>query len=415
MDLLQCHVLFTIEIIFFNEYKNLLLLIIASVEMQILSLNFLLYTISGLWRPIEWSSKYSKLLYSVYTFFTIYLLAYFMLAHLLYIIFVIDNVEDFASDPPFFFCSIIILSKVITAVIYRGEIINLVETLQEKPCKACNEDETDIQIKFDRSIRSYTIYYILLCTFSALGGVAAGVLDVLEGQLPYNMWVPWDCTSFLSFWFTSLQNILAVILCTIVNVATETIWLGFCLQTCAQFEILKYRLQNMTKRREEEIFPKSSLNNASRETGILSEHISHHLCIIRLAEMINDVYRQVIFIQFFISILVLCSVVYYLSSHLTFTDFATMIVFTFCMFLQIFFYCWAGNEVMLKSTGLSEVVYHMDWMLMTVSEQKNLLMIMKRSAKPVKLTSSFLVTLSLESYGNLLKASFSAFNVLQQF
>ncbi|XP_024878579.1 odorant receptor 22c-like isoform X2 [Temnothorax curvispinosus] len=387
MDLLQCHVLFTIEIIFFNEYKNLLLLIIASVEMQILSLNFLLYTISGLWRPIEWSSKYSKLLYSVYTFFTIYLLAYFMLAHLLYIIFVIDNVEDFASDPPFFFCSIIILSKVITAVIYRGEIINLVETLQEKPCKACNEDETDIQIKFDRSIRSYTIYYILLCTFSALGGVAAGVLDVLE----------------------------AVILCTIVNVATETIWLGFCLQTCAQFEILKYRLQNMTKRREEEIFPKSSLNNASRETGILSEHISHHLCIIRLAEMINDVYRQVIFIQFFISILVLCSVVYYLSSHLTFTDFATMIVFTFCMFLQIFFYCWAGNEVMLKSTGLSEVVYHMDWMLMTVSEQKNLLMIMKRSAKPVKLTSSFLVTLSLESYGNLLKASFSAFNVLQQF
>ncbi|XP_024878580.1 odorant receptor 9a-like isoform X3 [Temnothorax curvispinosus] len=384
MDLLQCHVLFTIEIIFFNEYKNLLLLIIASVEMQILSLNFLLYTISGLWRPIEWSSKYSKLLYSVYTFFTIYLLAYFMLAHLLYIIFVIDNVEDFASDPPFFFCSIIILSKVITAVIYRGEIINLVETLQEKPCKACNEDETDIQIKFDRSIRSYTIYYILLCTFSALGGVAAGVLDVLEGQLPYNMWVPWDCTSFLSFWFTSLQNILAVILCTIVNVATETIWLGFCLQTCAQFEILKYRLQNMTKRREEEIFPKSSLNNASRETGILSEHISHHLCIIRLAEMINDVYRQVIFIQFFISIL-------------------------------IFFYCWAGNEVMLKSTGLSEVVYHMDWMLMTVSEQKNLLMIMKRSAKPVKLTSSFLVTLSLESYGNLLKASFSAFNVLQQF
>ncbi|XP_071562581.1 odorant receptor 94a-like isoform X1 [Temnothorax nylanderi] len=358
-----------IEIIFFNEYNNLLLLIIASVEMQILALNFLLYTIIGLWRPIEWSSNYSKLLYSVYTFFMIYLVAYFVLAHLLYIIFVIDNVEDFASASLFFFVAISILPKAITAVIYRGEIINLVETLQEKPCKACNEDETDIQIKFDRSIRSYTISYILLLTFSVLGAVAAGVLEILEGQLPYNMWVPWDCTSFLSFWFTSLQNILALIVCTIVNVATETLWLGFCLQTCAQFEILKYRLQNMTKRRKEEIFPKRSLNNASRETGTLSEHISHHLCIIR----------------------------------------------AFSLFLQIFFYCWAGNEVMLKSTGLSEVVYHMDWVLMTVSEQKDLLMIMKRSTKPVKLTSSFLVTLSLESFGNLLKASFSAFNVLQQF
>ncbi|XP_024877330.1 odorant receptor 94b-like isoform X2 [Temnothorax curvispinosus] len=337
--------------------------------MQILPLNFLLYTISGLWRPLEWSSKYSKLLYSVYTYFMIYLMAYFMLATLLYIIFVIDNVEDFASGSLFFFCAISILPKAITAVIYRDEIINLVKTLQEKPCKACNKDETDIQNKFDRSIRSYTIYYILLCMFSLLGAVAAAVLVVLEGQLPYNMWVPWDCTSFLLFWFTSLQNILALIVGTIVNVATETLWLGFCLQTCAQFEILKYRLQNMTKRREEEIFPKNSLNNASRKIGTLSEHISHHLCIIR----------------------------------------------AFSMFVQIFFYCWAGNEVTLKSTGLSEVVYHMNWMLMTISEQKNLLMIMKRSTKPVKLTSSFLVTLSLESFGNLLKASFSAFNVLQQF
>lgn len=38
---------------------------------------------------------------------------------------------------------------------------------------------------------------------------------------------------------------------------------------------------------------------------------------------------------------------------------------------------------------------------MTISEQKDLLMIMKRSTKPIKLTSSFLVTLSLESYGNV--------------
>ncbi|XP_011705227.1 PREDICTED: odorant receptor Or2-like, partial [Wasmannia auropunctata] len=108
-----------------------------------------------------------------------------------------------------------------------------------------------------------------------------------------------------------------------------------------------------------------------------------------LAKMINDVFSQVIFVQFFVSILVF-------------------------MFVQIFIYCWAGNEVMLKSTGLGEAIYHMDWILMTISEQKDLLMIMKRSTRPIKFTSSFLVTLSLESYGNILKASYSAFNVLQQ-
>lgn len=123
------------------------------------------------------------------------------------------------------------------------------------------------------------MYYVLLCTVSALGAVTAGVLDVLEGQLPYNVWVPWDCTSFPVFFFTSLQEITAIIIGTIVNVATETIVLGFCLQTCAQFEILKHRLQKMASR--EEIFSKSLLNNASCKISKLSEHISHHLCIIR--------------------------------------------------------------------------------------------------------------------------------------
>lgn len=140
--------------------------------------------------------------------------------------------------------------------------------------------------------RSYSIYYLFLCAISALGAVAAGVLDILEGQLPYNVWVPWDYTSLFLFWFTALQEIAAMIIATIVNIATETTILGFCLQTCAQFEILKHRLEMMAKSREKEIFPKSSLNNASRKTGKLSEHISHHLCIIRFVRWIIKYVKQ---------------------------------------------------------------------------------------------------------------------------
>lgn len=147
--------------------------------------------------------------------------------------------------------------------------------------------------------RSYSIYYILLCALSAMGGVAAGVLDVLESQLPYNMWVPWDCTSFLVFWFTSLQEIVALIIATILNVATETIILGFSLQMCAQFEILKHRLQRIVKHSEEEIFLNSnSLNTVSRKTIKLSEHVSHHLRIIRFVkQMIKLFYVRTFFLN----------------------------------------------------------------------------------------------------------------------
>jgi len=43
----------------------------------------------------------------------------------------------------------------------------------------------------------------------------------------------------------------------------------------------------------------------------------------------------------------------------------------------------------------------MDWPLLSVSEKKELLMIMMRSTLPIKFTSSFLITLSLQSYSGV--------------
>jgi len=121
--------------------------------MQTLSLNFFLYTISGMWRPIEWSSKCSKMLYSMLTCFTMCLLMILMLTQLLDIILVIDNVDDFAKNSLMFLSTVSVLFKAIAVIIRRDELVNLIETLQKKPCKAYNEEESDIQLKFDCMIR----------------------------------------------------------------------------------------------------------------------------------------------------------------------------------------------------------------------------------------------------------------------
>ncbi|XP_012524485.2 putative odorant receptor 85d [Monomorium pharaonis] len=382
--------------------------------MQIFSLNFLFYTIGGIWRPIEWSSKFSMCLYGVFTFCTLYMLNFLMLTQLIDTIFIVDNIDDFATNSSLLLSVIATFCKAITITTRRSEIINLIRMLQEKPCKACNEEEINIQMKYDRLIRSCTINYMVLASFSATGVTIGEVLTTLQGELPYRIWVPYDYTTFFLFWFTSLQEILTVLLGTFVNVGTETLLLGFCLQICTQFELLICRLQRMIESDEKTKIHKNLLNDASNRTNRLSEHIRHHLYIIRFAEMANEIFNQVLFVQFFASILVLCSSVYYLSSHITITDFIKLAIYTLCMFVQIFVYCWAGNEVIRKSIGLSEAVYQMDWILMTISEQKDLLMIMKRSTRPIKFTSSFLVTLSLDSYTNILKTSYSAFNILQR-
>ncbi|KAL0119576.1 hypothetical protein PUN28_007789 [Cardiocondyla obscurior] len=84
------------------------------------------------------------------------------------------------------------------------------------------------------------------------------------------------------------------------------------------------------------------------------------------------------------------------------------------MLMQIFLYCWYGNEVTLKSTEIGSAIYEMDWSVLPADLMKTLLMIITRSKKPIKITSGNIITLSNESFMKIIKISYSAYNVLQR-
>jgi len=64
----------------------------------------------------------------------------------------------------------------------------------------------------------------------------------------------------------------------------------------------------------------------------------------------------------------------------------------YCLLLY-FCYC--------QSMNVGDAIYHTEWPLLSISDKKELLMIMMRSTIPVKFTSSFLITLSLQSFSNV--------------
>lgn len=72
---------------------------------------------------------------------------------------------------------------------------------------------------------------------------------------------------------------LALIFGTIVNVATETLVFGFCLQACAQFEILTHRLHKMTRLSGQEEARKSPSKDTSSRASRLSRHIFIITCV----------------------------------------------------------------------------------------------------------------------------------------
>jgi len=70
---------------------------------------------------------------------------------------------------------------------------------------------------------------------------------------------------------------LALIFDTFVNIATETLLLGFCLQICAQLEFFTHRLQRMVESDEKKEACNLLTNVPNRNR--LSEHVYYHLRI----------------------------------------------------------------------------------------------------------------------------------------
>ncbi|XP_072767710.1 odorant receptor 4-like isoform X2 [Anoplolepis gracilipes] len=349
--------------------------------MQMLSLNFLIYTMGGIWRPIEWSSNCAKLSYNVFTIVIITAMYFLMLTQFMDIVLIVDNMDDFATNSLMFMTIISVCCKATIALVRRNAIIDIVQMLLKDPYKPQNKAEMAIQMKFDEFIRSFSIKYSLLVTSSITSFTIRSVINITQGNLPLRVWLPYDFNEPLMFWITSIHQILSLIFAAIINTAQ-----------CQEY---------------------FSHTSSNIERTMISRYVSHHIKIYNYAKTVNSIFNQVLFCQFFGSILVLCTSVYYISTHITGSEVVTLASYIIGMFVQIFVYCWCGNEVILKSNSVGNAIYNMNWFFLSISQRKDLLMIMKRSTIPIKFKSSFLITFSLESYSSILKTSYSAFNVLQ--
>lgn len=121
--------------------------------MQLLSLNFFLCTLGGIWQPAEWSSGCAKLLYNALTFYTIVPLYLFVLTQLIYLVCQVDSMDEFLLNSLSCTTLLAVCTKATIAIIHRGAIIDLVRTLSQEPCKPRDAGETAIRTKLDEFIR----------------------------------------------------------------------------------------------------------------------------------------------------------------------------------------------------------------------------------------------------------------------
>ncbi|XP_051157621.1 odorant receptor 67c-like [Leptopilina boulardi] len=88
-----------------------------------------------------------------------------------------------------------------------------------------------------------------------------------------------------------------------------------------------------------------------------------------------------------------------------------MVLTTFLF--QIFLYCHFGNEVMLKSLKLANVMSMMDWTLLTKNTKHGLLLICIRASNPIILMSGSVIPMTYGTFIQILRISYATYNLLQ--
>ncbi|XP_015180561.1 PREDICTED: odorant receptor Or1-like [Polistes dominula] len=384
--------------------------------MHTLPLSFALLTCVGFWRPINWSANSFKYwIYNIYTIFMVSMLYAFTFCGLMDAL--IDHHLDNLLEKFSLFISVIgVCIKVTNVLINRQNIISVTNMLLNEQCIPRDSEELAIKQKFDQNARVITIYCEILNETTVFFATVAQFGKFLETRtLPLANWTPYDHTSSTMFWITLLHQTFGLMVCANSSVAHETIISGLMIQICAQLEILCHRARILPMLLEKEQKNCTSEKDLKRiENRVIGELIEYHLYVYKFAQKINDVFTLMIFMQFTLSSTVLCMSVYKLSTKdLISFDFLWTFCYLACMLIQLFLYCWYGNEVTLRSKKIGDAFYGMNWISLKTRVIKSLTIIMARTTRSIEMNSLHIVKLSAKSFMTIIKVSYSAYNVLQ--
>ncbi|XP_063977347.1 uncharacterized protein LOC135162626 [Diachasmimorpha longicaudata] len=388
------------------------------IDMALLRESFLSLQYCGIWPPLHLDSgSWQYRAYFLYTIYVGAVMYWFTLSELINLLFTPDDVQDFSDNCFMLLTTAAVCAKIFIILKKRSEIRDVPVALESYPHKPMNVEEQKIQDEYDGHVRFLTLFYGVATEITVWGmTIFTFFQEIPFGVLPYKAWIPYDYSEPSVYWFTYYQQLLSVLFAAHLNIGFDTIFPGFMLQICAQFNILKCRLHRIVNHFDDV----QCLKGKSSDTLELYENhlidcIKYHRDIFELADKINSIFTSIIFVQYSASLIIICVSVLLISQMPVFSPkFFALFLYLSCMLLQIFMFCATGNEATVQCQGMINAISGTKWYFLRSHIQKYLVLMMVRTLRPVRFVSGYIMVLSLDSFCVLVKMSYSTYTVLQR-
>ncbi|KAJ3663574.1 hypothetical protein Zmor_007823 [Zophobas morio] len=362
------------------------------------NLNIVALKIIGLWP--QGDETYKK---NFYTLYSATILVVFVCAHNFFqtvnIFLILDDFDAFTE-------TIFVTLSFIGAVVKAYSLIQNMDTLKGLFVTIRSEmfvPKNQQQINLIQP--GIKVWKTICIALNFMGGNCAvfwstyPLLDKADYRLPFLAWYPFPTTVSPNYELTYLYQVVCIWFIVLYNANIDSLIAALNMIIGAQCDILCDNLRNLDGDNIEEDFQKC---------------VEHHKAILEFCKKGNYFYNWILLFQFFTSALSLGFSMFLLTRVAAFTsEFFSFITYSYAIIIEIFLYCWFGNEVEIKSSNIPYSIFQADWTDATKIHKKIVFFTM-RTQRSIKLSALNLFFLSLETFKTILRTAWSYFAVLHQ-
>ncbi|CAG9796252.1 unnamed protein product [Diatraea saccharalis] len=220
----------------------------------------------------------------------------------------------------------------------------------------------------------------------------------LQGhQIEFHFWVPVNYNHPLIFPVVLLYSFYVTNLVAIGN-PTMDAFIGTILNQCkTQLNILRMNFEDLPERAKALAVNSTTYEMALRK--LFLDCIRHFEKISETMDQLLSVFGFAVLVQFAVGGWTVCMAAYKLVSvNVMSFDFASTTLFLICILIELFLYCYYGNEVTVESDRVVQSIYSMDWLHAPLSFKRSVVLTMERAKRPLRPTAGHLIPLSLDTF-----------------
>ncbi|RZB89854.1 odorant receptor 59a-like, partial [Asbolus verrucosus] len=245
------------------------------------------------------------------------------------------------------------------------------------------------------SLKFWKINYVLYWSMAS-GAIffwsTYPILDksVEKYRLPFMAWYPYNTKISPYYEITYIYQILGIIFVATTALSIDTLIAALNMYIGAQFDILCDDIRHLY----------DVTNDTFHEINKKLIHsVKHHRKILEFAENSNNFYNWIVLGQFFISATSIGITMFQLTIVVPLSSqFFSLASFGSAIVVEIFMYCWFGNEVEIKSSNIPIAAFESNWIDASMEVKKNMIFFILRCQTPLKMSALNLFYLSLDTF-----------------